>query len=52
MFWTIFVLLLAGWVLGVMGIPLLGAYTHLLLVAAVVGLLLHYDHERQAHHHF
>lgn len=50
MFWTTFALLLAGWLLGMIGYPILGSYTHILLIAAIIGLLLHYDHERQAHH--
>ncbi|MHB1022152.1 MAG: lmo0937 family membrane protein [Acidobacteriaceae bacterium] len=50
MFWTAFVLLLAGWLLGVVGYPILGSYTHILLVVAIVAWLLHYDHERQMHH--
>jgi hypothetical protein len=38
--WTIFAILLIGWLLGLVGVYEIGAIVHLLLVVAVVVLIL------------
>jgi hypothetical protein len=40
MLWAIFVILLIGWLLGVVSSYTLGGYIHILLVVAVVVLLI------------
>ena len=40
MLWTIFVILLILWALGLVGAYTIGAYVHILLLAAVVVLLI------------
>lgn len=40
MLWTIFVILLIGWLVGVVSSYTLGGYIHILLVVAVVVLLI------------
>ncbi len=40
MLWTIFVVLLILWLLGFVGLHLLGAYIHILLIIAVVVLII------------
>ena len=39
MLWTIFAILLIGWLLGLVGVYEIGAIVHVLLVAAVVVLI-------------
>ena len=40
MLWTIFVILVILWLLGVTSVYTIGAYVHILLVLAIVGLLI------------
>ena len=40
MLWTIFAILLIGWLLGLVGVFEIGAVVHLLLLAAIVVLIL------------
>jgi hypothetical protein len=40
MLWTIFVILVILWLLGIVGTYTIGAYVHILLLAAVVILVL------------
>ena len=40
MLWTIFAILLIGWLLGMVGMYEIGAVVHLLLLAALVVLIL------------
>ncbi len=40
MLWTIFVILLIGWLIGVVSSYTIGGYIHLLLVLAIVALLI------------
>ena len=40
MLWTIFAILLIGWLLGLVGVYEIGAVVHLLLLAALVVLIL------------
>lgn len=40
MLWTIFVILLIAWILGLVGVYQIGAFVWLLLIAALVALVL------------
>ena len=40
MLWTIFVILLIGWLVGVVSSYTIGGYIHLLLILAVVALII------------
>ena len=40
MLWTIFVILLVLWLLGMVSFHAIGAYIHILLIAAIVVLLI------------
>lgn len=40
MLWTIFVILLIAWILGLVGVYQIGAFVWLLLVAAFIALIL------------
>jgi hypothetical protein len=48
MLWTIFVILLVLWLLGVIGFHVIGAYIHILLVIALVVLLIQLISGRRA----
>lgn len=40
MLWTLFVILLIGWLIGVIGFHILAWYIHILLLVAIVVLIL------------
>jgi hypothetical protein len=40
MLWTVFVVLLILWLVGIVSFHAIGAYVHLLLIAAIVALLI------------
>ncbi len=40
MLWTIFVILLIAWLLGLVGVYQIGAFVWILLVAAIIALIL------------
>jgi len=48
MLWTIFVILLIGWLLGIFAFHVVGWYIHILLVVAVIVLLINLISGRRA----